>query len=71
MSPASVLGQRVPNFGIVVIMMLAMLVRLIPNLPSSPMNLCDNFRPLTIESSTRTDRFALCQVLRRTGLNAI
>jgi len=52
MSLASVLGQRASNFGIVVMKMLATRPSLILDLVSPPMNLCDNFRLLTIEFPT-------------------
>ena len=72
MSLASVLDQGVSNFGIVVMNMLATRPSLILDLVSPPTNLCDNFRLLTIEFPPHlADRFALCQVLRRTGLDAI
>jgi len=52
MSLASVLDQRVSNFGIVVMNMLATRPSLILDLVSPPTNLCDNFRLLTIEFPT-------------------
>jgi len=52
MSLASVLGQRVSNFGSVVMNMLPTRPSLILELVSPPTNLCDNFRLLTIEFLT-------------------